>query len=330
MLSQKTVDQIIKKIHSYPEFAGCMIGFEGDGQSRLLHGGFSAGPHSDRIVIVIEEVPAGDAALDQELLKWSKSAAGSPEGSPNPSTVTNRSRLGPELLGAGFQCGLTIVSAIGVLGSAAGEVPSGGTSTFLLVASWTGMITGGVQCANGLVRIKEIVFAPDDNSLERWDKNPWYSGIMLVVDGLGVASGLAQLPAALGKLLKLFNQRAALGAAGLTEKALREMNRAQRQQAVKKLVEELSKSKEGRDALGAFLRETGKEAKTFVSMQKAPKLVRILSDSTVRSLQGELLNIFISGVAQPAVSGMPARWVGSGSGSVNWLINVVDAGKPSS
>ena len=60
--------------------------------------------------------------------------------SPPPFTA-NRSRLGPELVGAGLNCGLTVVAAVGVFGGAAAEVPSGGTSTFLVVMAWTVMGT---------------------------------------------------------------------------------------------------------------------------------------------------------------------------------------------
>ena len=79
---------------------------------------------------MIEKVADDDPATAEELADFATKPAGSPDGLPNPEIVTNGSRVGTELIGGGISCGLTVVSAIGVAGGAAAEVPTGaGTRT---------------------------------------------------------------------------------------------------------------------------------------------------------------------------------------------------------
>ena len=96
--------------------------------------------------------------------------------------------------GAGLNCTLAVISAVGVLGSAAAEVPSAGTSTFVMVIAWTGVVASGVQCVNAITRSYQALMNPESESLSRWDDSSIYSSSMLVVDALGVASALTSLP----------------------------------------------------------------------------------------------------------------------------------------
>ena len=68
-----------------------------------------------------------------------------------------------------------------MLGGAAAEAPSGGTSTFLVVVAWAGFATSSIQCMNGIVRTVEAASNPDSDSLARWDQNRIYppSGVKL-------------------------------------------------------------------------------------------------------------------------------------------------------
>ena len=210
--------------------------------------GRNTSPASQCVAVVIEEV-TGDPATDDELTTMAASPTAGFGNQTKPSIITNHSRLGPELVGAGVSCALTVVSAIGVVGGAAAEVPTGGASTFLVIAAWTGMVSGGVQCLNGLVRVGAIFAAPDDNTLQRWDSNLSYSMGILLVDALGIVSGVASLPFAARNLLAALSRQRAFIARGLTFDALRSMNRAQRLRAISEVFEDAAKTSEGREAL---------------------------------------------------------------------------------
>jgi hypothetical protein len=56
-------------------------------------------------------------------------------------------------------------------------------------------------------------------------------------------------------------------------------------------------------------------------------LVRIIREETVRRLHWSLAELFAN-VAGHTLSGSPAELTGSGSGSVNCVINLIDAGAP--
>ena len=114
MISQATLSAMVRAIHDQPELTGCLIGFQGNGASQILHPGFSASANSERIIVVIEEYESNDPAVLQDDKFWAQSSTGTPENAPNPIVVTNRSRVGPELLGAGLTCGMTVVAAFGV------------------------------------------------------------------------------------------------------------------------------------------------------------------------------------------------------------------------
>lgn len=121
MISEQLLREMVRRIHACPELNGCRIGLYGNYQCRVLHHGYNVGLNSERVIIIIEEVETDDATVLRDLRQWATAAGGSPAGSPNPLVVTNRSRLGPELIGAGLSCGLTVVSFLGVAGGIAGD-----------------------------------------------------------------------------------------------------------------------------------------------------------------------------------------------------------------
>ena len=332
MLPERILKQMVRKIHSFPDLEGCLIGLHGNRQSRVLHHGYSMTPNSERVIIIIEECEA-DTAVSSELHQWAKVPGGSPDGAPNPSAVMNRSRLGPELIGAGLSCGLTVVSAVGVFSGAAAEVPTGGASTFLVVASWTGLVTQGIQCANGLVRITAIAISPDGDTLQQWDNNNAYSASILVVDAVGVVSTVSTLPFAVRNLWAVLARQRSFIARRLTFESLKNMNRAGRLRTIGEVMEEASRTPEGRAALIAAAREAGVGAKSIqstsgLSVRHANTLVRIISEETTRRLSDSLRDILISGVGSIVASATPASATGSASGSVNWIIHLIDGGAP--
>jgi len=332
MIPEQLLRAMVARIHSFPELNGCLIGFQGNNQSRVLHPGFCATPNSARVIVVIEEAIFDDAAIVEEMQRWANSSSGSPPNSPNPSVVTNRSRLGPELIGAGLSCGLTVVSAIGVIGGAAAEVPTAGASTFLVVASWVGLTTGAIQCANGLVRLGAIAANPDGATLTEWDSNRVYTRTIFVVYAIGVATGVASLPFAARNLFAVLARQRSFVSRSLSIEALRRMNRAERLRVIGELMEEAGRTPEGRAALIAAAREAEIGVQTIqsasgLSVRHAGTMVRIISEETTRRLSSSLRDV-IGGMTGIVGSGTPGSVTGSASGSVNWVINLIDGQAP--
>jgi hypothetical protein len=328
VIPESVLREIVVRIHAFPDLAGCPIGYQGGLQSRVLHPGFCESPLSERVVVLIEEVEVIDPAVLAELQRFAAGQGISPDGAPNPTLVTNDSVLGPELIGAGLSCGLTVVAALGVAGGVAAEVPTGGMSTFLVVAAWVGLTTSAIQCANGIVRVGAIIAAPDDNTLQRWDQNATYTNSILVVDALGVVSGLASLPFAARNLFAVLARQRSFLARGLSSESLRSMNRVQRLAVIRELFDEASRTPEGRAALVAAARQAGVGAQTMqrgasLSVRGATTLSRVIRDETVRRLSASLRDV-IGGLVGPVGSGVRSSLVGSASGSVNYVINLID------
>lgn len=321
---------IVNKLRTFPELAGCVIGYEGEGSSQVVSFGSSQSPDSQCVAVIIERVEVSNPASNADLQKAAKIVAGQ-DGSRN-AIITNRSRLGAELVGAGVSCGLTVVSGLGVAAGVAGEVPTGGASTFLIVAAWTGLATGAIQCMNGLVRVGAILAAPDDTTLARWDTNMTYSTSILIVDGLGIASGVASLPFAVRNLWAVVARQRAFLTKGLSYEALRNMNRVQRMQVLQEVLNDAARTSEGRQALVAAAKEAqmgvgSMGAYSGLSVRNAVKLTRIISDETVRRISGSVRDVIVS-LAGAGASATPASLVGSASGSVNYIINLLDTGRP--
>lgn len=317
---------IVDRLQREPELAGAMIGFEGDGYSRVIS--FGTPGRAPSVCIVIEKICEKAPAVREEL----QAVASQPDARANkallPAIITNRSRLYPELVGAGISCGLTVVSALGVVSGAAAEVPTGGASTFLIIAAWTGVVTGGVQCINGLVRVAAIAAAPNENSLQRWDSNSVYSTVILIVDAVGIAAGAGSLPFGVRNLWAVLARQRAFVAKGLTFESLKAMNRAERLRVITQVFEEAGKTPEGREALLQAARAAGTSApgastRAGMSVAAAVKVGRTISEETARRLTASLRDVTTS-LAAIGASATPAYLTGSASGSINYLINIID------
>jgi hypothetical protein len=323
--------RLVDGIQSMAEIRGCRIGYHGiygtgAPVSRSLFEGHTPTLNYGRVMIVIEELVVIDARENADTSRWALAGA-SPAGAPNPILIENRSKLGPELLGAGLACGLATVSAVGVVGSAAAEVPSGGSSTFLLVASWAGMITAGAQCVNSLARLGVIGFDPAGSQLHALDSHKLYSVTMFVVDGIGVASGIAGLPAGLKNLWAILVRRSSFATRGLSEAAFRQMNRNERAKVISELVAEATRTPEGLQAVIAAARQAGVGAasmqRTSLSVRNATRMASAIADETAKRLSRTLLSVLSIPAGIAASAGSP-HLVGSASGSVNYIINCID------
>ncbi len=327
MTSDSTLLAMISRISLFREFDGCVVGFQGDGECRVL---VKARPVSSTyrcVAIVIELVEDDDPAGLRELQSVAKAPPGATRAT---DYVSNRSRVGSEMAGGGISCGLTIVSALGMIAGVAGEIPTGGASSFLVVAAWTGITMGGLQCLNGLVRVGAAFAALDDNSLQRWDSTLTYSSASLLVDAIGVASGIATLPAAARNLFAVLSRQRVFMAKGLSLASLRGMNRVERLHALSEVFEDAAKTPEGRKALVEAARSAGIGSKTLqrgsgISVRHAEALRRVISDETVKRLSASLRDV-LTGTAVVGASATPASLTGSASGSVNYVIHLLDAG----
>jgi hypothetical protein len=135
-----------------------------------------------------------------------------------------------------------------------------------------GAATGGIQCANGLVRVGAAFADLEGNSLEVWDRNQVYSVAILIVDAIGVVAAVGSLPYAVRNLWAVMSRMKAFNNAKLSFEALRRMNRVQRLKAVSKLFEEASRTEDGTVALVAAAREARIGAAT---LQRARAPIRL-------------------------------------------------------
>jgi hypothetical protein len=321
LLSNNQLQLLVAAVYDQPELTGCIVGFQGGNQSRALHPGIVPALNYGRVMVIVEETTSDDKTPPVPPVPKQATVAPTP-----PAVLLNRSRIKPELVGAGLSCGLAVVSMVGVFGSAAAEVPTGGASTVLLVLAWTGMVTSAIQCVNGVVRSAEALSNPDSNSLQVWDENEIYSKSMLVVDAVGVVSAVASLPFAVRNLLAVLERRGGL----VTAEKLFQMTREEREAAVKAAVKQASRTPEGAEAVQSALRDAGLSEKQAAQTAKfgahtarrAKVVARVISEETARRLHSSARDI-IGGVGGAVVSGMNANVVGSASGSVNYFFHVL-------
>lgn len=322
MLSDQEVKAITTEVHARPDLNGCVIGYEGDGMSRVLHAGNPRSANFGRVIVMIEEVEFSDGEAGQIR------AGDAPKTLPTqPAPLNNRSRLTRELVGAGVNCGMTVVSAVGVAGAGALEAPSGGTSTVLLVLAWSGMISSGVQCVNGVARSAQAIWNPGGMTLSEWDQNTLYSKTMLVVDAVGVVSSVAAIPVTGWKVLATLEKHSA----GFSAQALFKLSRAERAERIAKAVADANRSPEGRAALRQALKEAGvSEGKlqnatvrgfnhpaTYAAGKAAGNASGIaIRRAGVQELQKSIRDALLA----TSFSALPEEWAGSASGSVNALI----------
>ncbi|MEY2725319.1 MAG: hypothetical protein RLZZ458_1186 [Planctomycetota bacterium] len=320
MIPRQVLNRIVAVIYAEQDLYGCIIGFHGNGQSSVLAPGLANTPAFGRCCVILEELSITDPPSITELRR-----ATNPDSSQStpPTVISNRSRVGRELLGTGLSCGLAVVAAVGVFGSVAAEVPTGGASTALLVASWAGLGTSGLQCLNGLVRVGAVAADPNGNSLQEWDQNSVYNASTMIVDAIGLASGVASLPVAGRNLWTIIARQRALASRNLTESTLRSMNQTQRAAVISEAFTEASRTTEGRDAIIRALRERGVGPaalqRSTLSVRNAGLAVDVISAERTRRLRAAVLAVLSTPVGG-LVSAMPSTIVGNASGSLNTLI----------
>jgi hypothetical protein len=129
-------------------------------------------------------------------------------------------------------------------------------------------------------------------------------------------------------LWAVLSRQRSFAARGLTFESLKAMNRTGRMQVIQEAVEEASRTPEGRQALIQAARESGVGSKSIqstagLSVLNAERMVKVVTDETIRRLRLSLSEVGGSMMGIGA-SATPAKLTGSASGSVNWIINVID------
>lgn len=323
-VSKETLRGMVDVIHDQPELIGVAIGLYDDLQCSVVDTGVVATKAYAQVGVVIEVVKDGEESVVPTV----------PTDQPQPPrSITNSSPVWTELKGAGLNCGFTVVAGVGVAASAAGEIPSAGTSTFLLVASWTGVVTSGLQCVNGLVRSVEAFRNPD--ALARWDQSTAYKWSFLIVDGIGVAAALATLPMALKNLYAVLQRSGGLMSAEALAKLGREAKAKEIEKALaaarRNAKSALELDKALSDAVSAKALRRIAAGSAVIAARNSAAINQVISKETTRRLARGILDV-ISAVDTPIASAFPPSSVGSASGSVNatfgFVIHVVglDAG----
>jgi hypothetical protein len=152
------------------------------------------------------------------------------------------------------------------------------------------------------------------------------------VDALGVATAVGSLPGGVRKLWDVVARVRGFKAASLSFDGLKRMGRVERLRAVQRLFNEATRSGDGVVEIVAAANQakftaTTIQRATYLSGKSSATLVRIIKDETVRQLHSSFADILATNTGL-ILSATPSNLTGSGSGSINWLINFIDAGQP--
>jgi hypothetical protein len=312
MLSREQEEALVRAIYSIESLNGCIVGYHGGNMSKVLSSGYAGTINFGRTVVVIEEAPP---APSERLIIAATNRSGGLEATRPAEDVTNRGRVGRELVGTGLSCGVAVVTGLSAVGGVIGAPATGGSSLGLTVLAWTGFLTSAAQCAYGIARLNEIRTNPGDDSLSRLDSDPDVQRAVNIVDFLGLASGVATI-----------------GVRGVRFLAVRGMSRAERIAVITQELTELQKTEAGRRTLEAALREAGATARDLERI--LPRglnhggTIRVASAaaSAISAPHAKALTEAIrDGLIGIAISATPSSYTGSASGVVNTLIvNVIN------
>ncbi|MCX7386443.1 MAG: hypothetical protein NTX48_07225 [Planctomycetales bacterium] len=325
MLTKDQEDALVRAVYSVESLNGCIVGYHGGNMSKVLSPGYAGTINFGRTIVVIEEAPPAPSEL---LILAATNRSGGLEASRPAEDVTNRGRVGRQLVGTGLSCGVAVVTGLSAVGGVIGAPATGGTSLGLTVLAWTGFLTSAAQCAYGIARLNEIRTNPTDDSLNRMDNDPDVQRAVNIVDFLNLASGVATMGIRGVRCLAVLQRNSSR----LSETAVRGMTRAQRVAVLTEEITELQKTEAGRRTLEAALREAGATARDIEIIVPRglnhPGAIRVASAASsaisaphVRALTEAIRD----GLIGIAISATPSSYTGSASGVVNTLIvNVIN------
>jgi len=329
MIPESVLKQIVARIHATRELAGCVVGYCGGGTCRTIGYPSSVTPNSENVAVIIEEVLFAENAPQ---LPIANGGAVTTTGTYGEAFLKNWTTIGAEMIGAGVSCGLTVAAGGGIAAALAATPATAGLSWTAIGALWIGFGTGAIQCGNGALRVGAALYDPSLAILKGWDKNSFYAVAILLVDALGVATAVSSLPSTVRRVWDAFSRLRSFNALNLSFDALRRMGRVERLRVLTRVLDDATREGEGlseiaRAAKDAKIATATMSRATGLSQNNAATLVRIVKDETVRQLHGVITDLLATN-AGLILSATPAKLTGSGSGSINWAINFIDAGQP--
>lgn len=243
---------------------------------------------------------------------------------PRPLVKYNQSFQGDELKGGIINCASALVGAITLAAGVLGEVPSGGLSTAAVVVGYVGMQANGVQCINSVVRTVVAYEDPLGRQLQSWDSNKIYSYFMQAVDIVNLASGFASIGMEGRNLINFLRMRGALA----SEREVAAMTNAQRVEAYQKAFKNVSKNPAAAAELERIISAMQKNG---VNMENASfkiikknmgKMAALYEASVFEKIRDSVRNLVIASTSV-GLNGLPSQYVGSASGTMNQIGNLV-------
>ena len=323
MLSDYSQRQIVDAIYRLPELWGCVIIYLGNNQSKILSSGYAyrtnltmspfgspqttyTSNSNSKIIIVIED-------LDEPMAT-----------TPKPVIKENQQFQGSELKGTVINCAFAAVSLVGVIGGGASEPLTFGLSSAVVVAGYAGLVSSGAQCLNSVARTTVAYAAPNDNSLERWDSNTYYSFFTNAIDVVGVVTGVVGVAGAAREIKTFLRIKNLLA----SEEELNAMTRAQKIEAfnsgLKRASQEENIAKELKKILDQMGRAGNRMARgnPVIIRRELSNFTRTVSDATANALSRNAKSIVLTSI-NLGLNGAPATFAGGASGTLNKLGNMV-------
>lgn len=327
MNEQMFIRRMITVIDSFPKLKGCLIGYHDGMQSRLLRETvIKPIPEiSSEFAVLLEKYETSDPLVLADAQRWVETPGGSPENAPNPMMI-NRSKFVAEATGANISCIVAVVSFGGVAASLAGEIPSFGLSSFLLAASWVSFASSAIQCVNGLVR-SGADYVGGDEVLTEWDNNYIYKNATFLVDYVGVSTSVVSLSAAAKDIWLAARLDQMLAAKGLNFIKLKILPKPQQKEILLPALKELMKTRQGRAIVAKQFRQANAAHASDMLKVINNSSGRVIDSGTVKRIAESLrkvgTDVVTSGGTILASSTESAN-TGSASGSVNWLIHIIE------
>lgn len=320
------LDQIVRTIHAVPELRGCMIGYSRLGDCRTLHRGMTPTVNFRDRLVIVEHGSAPAGKIDARQVPATPTTT-----TEAPAYESNISKLGPELIGLGINLLAFTFSTVGVGAGAASTTVSGPLGVAVAVASWTGVVTSGIQTGNAVLRLWGMALDPQGNQLQRAEAN--FGTFITVVDFIGLlALGTTAGIAARGAVMAAASRHSAL-MRGMTPEALKAMKKPAREQFLKSVHAQIVSTPAGKAELEAALKAAKVTMAGAGRERHAAKLANIMSPMAQKRLQQSVARLVAAQLASHAstregrvtalslgANVTDSTYVGSSSGSMNALV----------
>ncbi len=305
MIADYTLNQIVASIYSFPELWGCTVLYIGNNQSRVLKQAILVTNNSKIVVLIEELTPDVDKA-------------------PTTAIKYNQAFQGDELKGGIINCTFAVISAIEVFGGAAAEPVTGGFSTVVVYAGYVGMATSGAQCINSIARTVVAYSSPLGRDLEGLDSNGFYNLFTKAIDIANIASGFGSIAGA-GRDINTF---LALRGSLASEEKLAAMTNAQRIKAYDHAVKKVSQNRQVSEEFYKLLNDAGRVGRRMAAgnpviiRREVQGFSKLVANATLDKLSLSVKSVLVNS-ASIGMNGLPAQYVGTASGEMNKVGNLV-------